>query len=71
MVSAKSGLSVFPKLSVPACRNQNGVVYLPFSHPEPTRKITLLCRENSPRDECFKQLSILISETVVKILNGY
>lgn len=71
MVSAKSGLTVFPKLAVPNSRNQNGVIYLPFKAPEPTREIVLLCRQNNARDECFTQLSVLISKTVMKILNEY
>ena len=71
MVSANSGLTVFPKLAVPASRHQNGVTYLPFSPPEPTREIALLCRENNARNECFKQLSALISETVLNIINKY
>lgn len=71
MVSAESGFSVFPKLAVPVSRNQNGVTYLPFHSPEPTREIALLCRPNNVRDECFKQLSSLISKTVLKKLNGY
>lgn len=71
MVSANSGLTVFPKLAVPASRQQNGVTYLPFSPPEPTREIALLCRENNARNECFKQLSALISKTVMNIINKY
>lgn len=71
MVSAGSGLTVFPKLAIPTSRNQNGVLYLPFEPPQPTREIALLCRQNNARNDCFSQLSALISKTVVKILKLY
>ncbi|RJG42357.1 DNA-binding transcriptional regulator OxyR [Motilimonas pumila] len=64
MVSSDIGITLLPKLAVPNERQQEGLVYLPFVAPKPSREIGLLYRKNSVRRPCFNELAALIIEQV-------
>ncbi|TEW54201.1 DNA-binding transcriptional regulator OxyR [Psychromonas sp. RZ22] len=71
MISAENGLTLLPQLAIPLSRNQSGVKYIPFETPRPSRKITLLSRNNSARQVCFNELAKLINKAVEAKLNEY
>lgn len=64
MVSSNIGITLLPKLAVPNDRQQEGLVYLPFVEPKPSREIGLLYRKNSVRRPCFNELAKLIIKQV-------
>jgi LysR family hydrogen peroxide-inducible transcriptional activator len=64
MVCADIGLTLLPQLAIPISREQQGLKYIPFTKPTPTREIVLLYRKHSARKECFSKLSTLIQEKV-------
>ncbi|MGL5250873.1 MAG: DNA-binding transcriptional regulator OxyR [Enterovibrio sp.] len=67
MISANVGLTLFPKLAVPKCRNRDGVVYIPTAPPEATRLITLGYRPGSPLRKRYKKLAQSIGELMTPI----
>ena len=71
MVSADIGLTLLPQLAIPTSRAQQGLKYIPFTKPIPTREIVLLYRKNSARKETFITLSRLITQEVEKKLADY
>jgi len=71
MISAENGLTLLPQLAIPLNRYQSGVKYIPFKAPAPSRKITLLSRNNSARQVCFDQLASLIHTAVQARLDEY
>jgi LysR family hydrogen peroxide-inducible transcriptional activator len=64
MIGAENGMTLLPRLAIPLNRHQAGIKYIPFINPEPSREISLLCRKNSVRKDCFEQLSQLINKAV-------
>ncbi|GDY26741.1 MULTISPECIES: DNA-binding transcriptional regulator OxyR [unclassified Agarivorans] len=60
MVAAGMGITLLPQLAIPDTEEQNGICYRHFSSPEPSRRISLLYRNNSVRRPCFNQLAKLI-----------
>jgi len=62
MVAAGGGITLLPKLSVPATKRQDGVCYLKAKHPEPSRKIVLVYRPGSPLRNRFEELAKAISD---------
>lgn len=71
MISADNGLTLLPQLAIPISRSQAGIKYIPFTTPVPKRTIGLICRTNSVRKTCFKELSQLIVNTVKMRLEEY
>lgn len=71
MISAENGLTLLPQLAIPLSRYQSGVKYIPFEAPVPSRKITLLSRNNSARQACFNQLAVVINKAVQARLDEY
>jgi LysR family hydrogen peroxide-inducible transcriptional activator len=71
MISAENGMTLFPQLAIPVTRHQEGIQYIPFKDPQPSREISLLCRKNSVRKICFERLAKLISVTVQTKLKEY
>lgn len=53
MVAAGVGMTLMPKL---ACRLDDGVCYLPFTLPEPTRKIGLIWRKSTSKKILLEHL---------------
>lgn len=62
MVAAEAGITLLPELAIPEQSKRDGVCYLRFQQAEPSRKISLLYRKNSPRQQCFQLLAQLIQE---------
>ena len=58
MVAAGSGITLIPKL---AMRKGDGIAYIPFAKPAPSRTIGLIWRKSSTRKTCIEML--------VKVLN--
>jgi LysR family hydrogen peroxide-inducible transcriptional activator len=55
MVASGMGVTVVPRLSVPA-EAQPHVAYVPFSEPVPTRRVALAWRRTFPRYEAIAAL---------------
>ncbi len=67
MVGEGMGITLIPELAVPKRRSkQDAVHYLPFGAPPPSRRIGMLYRKESYREETFKSLAetIRLSVTV-------
>jgi LysR family hydrogen peroxide-inducible transcriptional activator len=60
MVAAGMGITLLPRLAIPDTEEHSGICYRKFSSPEPSRRISLLYRNNSVRRPCFNQLAKLI-----------
>lgn len=69
MVGEGMGMTLIPELAVPArTRKSDLVQYIEFSDPKPNRRIGMLYRKNSYREETFIQLAELIrSELPVNV----
>lgn len=71
MVASQVGITLMPKL---ACKSNDGVSYLSFNSPKPTRTVGLIWRASSSRkallDNLCKELKKLIAkQTNIKIIN--
>ena len=64
MVAAGSGMTLVPKLAVPANHDEGGVSYRPVVDPVPGRTISLLYRHYSVRRPCFNELAAAITGLV-------
>ncbi|GMR08585.1 MAG: DNA-binding transcriptional regulator OxyR [Gammaproteobacteria bacterium] len=61
MVGEGMGMTLMPELAVPKKqRKRDAVQYIPFSDPKPNRRIGMLYRRNSYRQETFNNLAELI-----------
>ncbi len=66
MVGEGMGITLVPELAVPKRRTrQDTVQYLPFGAPSPSRRIGLLYRKESSREETFQALAETIRQSVV------
>ncbi|CAJ1892268.1 Hydrogen peroxide-inducible genes activator [Aeromonas jandaei] len=61
MVAAGSGMTLIPRLAVPADRDEGGISYRPVIDPVPGRTISLLYRHYSVRRPCFNELATKIA----------
>ena len=64
MIAAEAGITLLPHLAIPRSRFTEGVEYIKFVEPEPTRKIVLLYRKGSVRRPCFNDIAVVISKQV-------
>lgn len=65
MVGEGMGITLIPELAVPKRRGkQDAVQYLPFVAPPPSRRIGLLYRKGSCREETFRALADTIRQSV-------
>jgi len=63
MVAEGMGMTLMPKLAVPARTNKNDSIrYIPFTDPQPTRRIGMLYRQGSYRQETFNAIAELIQK---------
>ena len=61
MVGEGVGMTLIPELAVPARKNKNDEVrYIEFSDPKPNRRIGLLYRKNSYREDTFNSIGEFI-----------
>lgn len=61
MVGEGMGMTLIPELAVPAkTRKADEIRYIEFSDPKPNRRIGMLYRKNSYREETFNNISELI-----------
>ena len=66
MVGEGMGMTLLPELSIPKrFRKDDPISYVPFSNPKPSRRIGMLYRKGSYREETYKTLAEVIS-TVIK-----
>ncbi|MGY3893502.1 DNA-binding transcriptional regulator OxyR [Aeromonas enterica] len=68
MVAAGSGMTLVPRLAVPANTEEGGVSYRPVIDPVPGRTISLLYRHYSVRRPCFNELAARISSLMKRQL---
>ena len=67
MVSEGLGMTLLPELSVPKKKKKNDPIrYIPFSDPKPSRQIGLIYRQNSYREETYKNLAEVIRNSISK-----
>jgi LysR family hydrogen peroxide-inducible transcriptional activator len=65
MVAEGVGMTLMPELAVPAKTTKaDAIRYIEFSDPKPNRRIGLLYRKNSYREETFNNISELIKSVV-------
>ena len=63
MVAGGIGISVLPRTSVLDMNKHDGMVsYIPFTNPQPTRRIALVWRRGFPRQEVLEALAKVIQE---------
>ena len=63
MVSEGIGMTLIPELAVPKKRNPSASIrYIPFSEPKPNRRIGMLYRHASYREETFQQIAAIIKD---------
>ncbi|WP_411293324.1 DNA-binding transcriptional regulator OxyR [Thiohalomonas denitrificans] len=69
MAAEGIGITLMPKLATLRERNHEGPIrYIPFEEPEPTRRIGLLYRKGSYREESFAAIGEVIRESVATSL---
>lgn len=71
MVASKAGITLMPKLS---CRSNDGVCYLPFSSPKPTRTVGMIWRPTSAKKILLINIvnqirKLLVKQKLVKVIN--
>lgn len=65
MVGEGMGITLMPQLALPKrLTKSDPVAYLPFPEPSPSRRIGMLYRKGSYREEAFRALAETICETV-------
>ncbi len=65
MIAENLGMSLFPAMAITSWkRPHQEIVYIPFQQPVPQRKIGMLYRKGSYREELYLQLAELIKQTV-------
>lgn len=62
MVRAGTGITFMPKIAIH--EPEDGICYIPFVEPAPTRKIGLVWRKTSARKQLMEKFTHLITETV-------
>jgi LysR family hydrogen peroxide-inducible transcriptional activator len=56
-------MTLLPELAVPRQRTQSDTVkYIPFSDPGPSRRIGMLYRQGSYREQTYQKIAQLIKE---------
>lgn len=65
MVAEGMGMTLMPELAVPKKQTKKDAIrYLPFKKPQPSRRIGLLYRKGSYREEAFRNIQELIQRRV-------
>jgi len=65
MVAEGVGMTLMPELAVPArTRKTDDIRYIEFSDPKPNRRIGMLYRKNSYREEAFNNIAELIKSVL-------
>lgn len=62
MVAAGGGITLLPELSLPGCREKDGVCYLKAFNPVPSRTLVLVYRPGSPLRQRFETLAGVIRQ---------
>jgi LysR family hydrogen peroxide-inducible transcriptional activator len=58
MVKAGTGITFMPKIAI--ATKEDGIEYIPFTKPAPSRSIGLVWRKTTPRQQVISQLINLI-----------
>ncbi len=67
MVMAGVGITFMPKL---ACRDEEGVRYVPFSDPAPARTIRWIYRASHPRRKLLEEIAAYIKQLLAEMNRG-
>ncbi len=63
MVSEGVGMTLLPELAVPKIRHDSDTIqYIPFSEPRPSRRIGMLYRQGSYREETYQRMAEVIRD---------
>ncbi|NOX09675.1 MAG: DNA-binding transcriptional regulator OxyR [Gammaproteobacteria bacterium] len=66
IVGEGMGITLIPDLAVPKrCLKTDPVTYIPFRNPKPARRIGILYRKNSYREAVFKNIAVLIQNSLL------
>ncbi|MGB1906267.1 MAG: DNA-binding transcriptional regulator OxyR [Spongiibacter sp.] len=68
MVASGLGITLMPELAVRSSDIDQGLSYIPFREPPPTREICLLVRPNYSRMECVRAMVASIRQSMAKPL---
>jgi len=68
MVANGAGITLLPALAAMGVNTSNNIAYLPFSTPQPTRKISLVIRPNYSRMQCVRKIVATIRQAVKAIV---
>lgn len=60
MVAEGVGMTLLPELSVPKNKSSDSVCYIPFSEPKPSRRVGMLYRKGSYRQETYEKMASAI-----------
>ena len=65
MVGEGMGMTLMPELSIPAKQSRKDAIrYIPFKDPKPSRRIGMLFRKGSYREEAFKKIQAIFAENL-------
>ena len=65
MVGEGMGMTLMPELSIPAKQSRKDAIrYIPFKDPKPSRRIGMLYRKGSYREEAFRKIQAIFSENL-------
>lgn len=64
MVGSKTGITLMPRL---ACRKNDGICYVPFRTPKPTRTLGIIWRSSSTKTQLIEHMAIQIRKLLAKL----
>ena len=67
MVASNMGITLLPQLATINPLSNKDIRYIPFSKPEPTREISLLCRTGYARMECVRAVASSVRNSITPL----
>lgn len=67
MVASNMGITLLPQLATINPLSNKDIRYIPFSSPEPTREISLLCRAGYARMECVRAVATSVRNSITPL----
>lgn len=67
MVASNMGITLLPQLATINPLSNKDIRYIPFSPPEPTREISLLCRAGYARMECVRAVATSVRNSITPL----
>ena len=67
MVASNMGITLLPQLATLNPHSNKDIRYIPFSQPEPTREISLLCRAGYARMDCVRAVATSVRNSITPL----